>query len=93
MLFYLRRHEQLELALDRLQQAKVMADHYAPCREVANCYNLLALVIWYLQAPLDQCAEMHLQAMNMGWKPEKLQGVNQSEKFPGALVFEENPWQ
>ena len=64
--FYLRRHEQLELAFKQAQQAKLMADHYAPCREVANCYNLLALVIWYLQAPLDQCAEMHLQGYEYG---------------------------
>ncbi|MBK8971278.1 MAG: AAA family ATPase [Hahellaceae bacterium] len=64
--FYLRRNGILELSFKQAQQAKLIADHYIPCREIANCYNLLALMIWYLKAPLEQCVAMHLKGYEFG---------------------------
>ncbi|MCP5211487.1 MAG: AAA family ATPase [Hahellaceae bacterium] len=64
--FYLRRNGYLELAFKQAEQAKKLAEHYVPCREIANCFNMVALLIWYLRAPLDECVEMHVKAYELG---------------------------
>ncbi len=48
------------------RQAKLLSETYIQCREVANCYNMLANAIWYLKSPLKECCDLFRKGMHLG---------------------------
>ncbi len=53
-------------ALQQGIQAKLLADSYPHCREIANCYNLLGVAIWHLHAPFRECVDLNKQGVEYG---------------------------
>ncbi|MCP5207226.1 MAG: AAA family ATPase [Hahellaceae bacterium] len=63
---FLRQRMQLPQALKQAIEAKYLADSYEQCREITNCYNLLAGCIWNLHKPYRDCVDMHITGMRLG---------------------------
>lgn len=64
--FYLRLNERYLTAYEIGMQAKKITECYSFCREVSNCYNMLATTVFYLRQPLDDCIFLHEKGELLG---------------------------
>ena len=64
--YLLRRRQFLKQAFEQAVEARRLAESYQPCREIANCYNVLGSMIWYLGAPLSDCIELNQRGVSLG---------------------------
>jgi signal transduction histidine kinase len=63
---YLRHHGRIETAFAQAVQAKRLAESYPQCREIANVYNILGSMLWYLHAPFAECIELQTRGAQLG---------------------------
>ncbi|MDX1693048.1 MAG: AAA family ATPase [Ketobacteraceae bacterium] len=64
--YYLRMQERYTEAFRIGCQARLIAESYDYCREIANCYNMLAATVFYLKKPLDDCIYLHERGYQLG---------------------------
>lgn len=65
---YLRQNWDLELAFKQGEQARTLTERYNPCREIANCLNVLGSIIWYLKAPYKEAIELNRLSTSYGFE-------------------------
>lgn len=63
---HLRLNNRLEPAYRQGLLAKQLADSYPRCREIANCYNILASMIWYLKSSFADCIALNKKGIQLG---------------------------
>ncbi|MCP5161393.1 MAG: AAA family ATPase [Hahellaceae bacterium] len=62
----MRRNCDFRGALQQAEQARLLADSYESCREIANFYNFLATCLWHLKAPLPEAVRLNMKGMRLG---------------------------
>ena len=63
---YLHHIGEPDLAFRQGVQAKKLLEKFEPCREIANCYNMLGSSVWYLKAPYDEAMELNRKGTEYG---------------------------